>query len=97
MLSISVLLQGVKGPMLKQTKPSKLKLPIAYIDLLTEQRLPLPDVLSSATSIPNPKPARPTAAPQQNGVRHASHEPRPSRTKVPHFILKQLHLLCTVL
>ena len=49
-LLASGLLQGVKGPMLKQIKPAKFKLPLSYIDLATKEELPVPEVLYRANS-----------------------------------------------
>ena len=43
-------LQGVKGPMLKQMRPAKFKLPVSYVDLNTKEELPVPEVMQRANS-----------------------------------------------
>ena len=44
------MLQGVKGPVLKQTRPAKFKLPVSYVDLETKEELQIPEVLQRANS-----------------------------------------------
>lgn len=43
-------MQGVAGAMLKQTKPSKFRVPIKYVDLTTGEELPVPEVLERQNS-----------------------------------------------
>lgn len=49
------LLQGVKGPVLKQMRPSKFKLPVSYVDLESGEELPVPEIMQRANSIKRPK------------------------------------------
>ena len=44
------MVQGVKGPMLKQIRPAKFKLPVSYVDLHTGEELPVPEVMQRANS-----------------------------------------------
>lgn len=50
MLSDINALQGVKGPMLKQMRPAKFKLPVSFVDLETKEELPVPEVMQRANS-----------------------------------------------
>lgn len=43
-------LQGAKGAMLKQTRPAKFKMPVSYVNLLTEEELSVPEVMQRANS-----------------------------------------------
>ena len=45
------MLQGVKGPNLKQTRPAKFKLPVSYVDLESGEELQVPETLQRSNSV----------------------------------------------
>lgn len=50
-MRVALVLQGVAGAMLKQTRPSKFRVPMKYVDLSTGEELAMPEVLQRQSSV----------------------------------------------